>query len=80
MFPSLPLVNFLSLLVGACRVGAPEFYNGLKRQYAQNLEEVPWNDVTPPPLSSKVCGLMSRRLRRLGRCGLILRFLDNRGI
>ena len=54
IFPSLPLVNFLSLLVRACRVGAPEFFNELKKQYALNLEEVPWNEVPPASLSRYV--------------------------
>lgn len=45
IFPSLPLVNFLSLLIVACQRGAPEFFNNLKKQYAQSLEEVPWSDV-----------------------------------
>jgi hypothetical protein len=48
IFPSLPHVNFLSLLIVACQRGAPEFFEGLKKQYSQNLEEVPWNDVQPP--------------------------------
>lgn len=55
VFPSLPLVNFLSLLVAACRVGAPEFFNGLKRQYAHNLDEVPWNDVPPRQIPGSWC-------------------------
>jgi golgi to ER traffic protein 4 len=47
IFPSLPHINFLSLLLVACQRGAPEFFNNLKRQYSQSLEEVPWNDVPP---------------------------------
>jgi hypothetical protein len=46
IFPSLPLMNFLSLLLAACQRGAPEFFNQLKRQYSQSLEEVPWNEVS----------------------------------
>lgn len=45
VFPSLPHINFLSLLLVACQRGAPEFFNGLKTQYAHALGEVPWNDV-----------------------------------
>ena len=47
IFPSLPLVNFLSLLIVACQRGAAEFFNGLKKQYSQVLDEVSWNDVPP---------------------------------
>jgi len=46
IFPSLPLMNFLSLLIVACQRGAPEFFNNLKKQYALQLQEVPWNDVS----------------------------------
>ena len=45
IFPSLPLMNFLSLLIVACQRGAPEFFNGLKKQYAEALGEVPWDEV-----------------------------------
>lgn len=45
IFPSLPHVNFLSLLCKACGKGVPEFFVNLKRQYASALEEVPWDDV-----------------------------------
>jgi golgi to ER traffic protein 4 len=48
IFPALPQVNFLGLLIVACQRGAPEFFNGLKTQYSQTLEEVPWNDVLYP--------------------------------
>jgi golgi to ER traffic protein 4 len=75
IFPSLPLLNFLTLLVAACSRGAPEFFNGLKKQYAHNLEETNWSEVVPRGRK-----LMCRFLRRLGRFGLILGFLDNRGI
>jgi hypothetical protein len=47
IFPSLPHVNFLTLLCVACQRGAPEFFNTLKKQYSQSLQEVPWNDVPP---------------------------------
>jgi golgi to ER traffic protein 4 len=47
IFPSLPLLNFLSLLIVACQRGASEFFNNLKRQYALSLHEVPWDDVSP---------------------------------
>jgi golgi to ER traffic protein 4 len=50
IFPSLPHVNFLSLLIVACQRGAAEFFISLKKQYSQRLDEVPWNDV--PPTSS----------------------------
>ena len=76
IFPSLPLVNFLSLLIVACQRGAAEFFNGLKKQYSQALDEVPWNDV-PPQNSGNANG---RLLQRLERFGLILKFLNNRGI
>jgi len=46
IFPFLPHVNFLSLLIVACQRGAPEFFHGLKKQYSQYLEQVPWNDVS----------------------------------
>ena len=45
IFPALPHVNFLSLLIVACQRGAAEFFHNLKKQYARSLEEVPWNDV-----------------------------------
>jgi hypothetical protein len=47
IFPSLPLMNFLTLLLVACSRGAPEFFNGLKKQYAHNLEETNWDEVCP---------------------------------
>ena len=45
IFPILPHLNFLSLLIVACQRGAPEFFTQLKKQYAQPLEEVPWDDT-----------------------------------
>ena len=48
IFPALPHVNFLSLLIVACQRGAAEFFHKLKKQYAGSLEEVPWNDVLHP--------------------------------
>ena len=45
IFPSLSHVNFLSLLIVACQRGAPEFFTGLKKQYATSLKEVPWDNV-----------------------------------
>lgn len=45
IFPSLPHLNFLSLLLVACQRGAPEFFTGLKKQYATSLKEVQWDDV-----------------------------------
>lgn len=76
IFPSLPLLNYLSLLCVACQRGAPEFFNGLKKQYSHSLEEVPWNDVS----ASSTCMLTDRRWRRLVRFGLALKFLDSKGI
>ena len=48
IFPSLPHVNFLSLLCVACTKGVPEVYLSLKKQYATALEEVPWDEVYTP--------------------------------
>ena len=45
IFPLLPHLNFLSLLIVACQRGAPEFFQQLKKQYAQSLQEVPWDEV-----------------------------------
>lgn len=52
IFPALPHVNFLALLIVACSRGAAEFFYQLKKQYATSLEEVPWNDVQPLPVVS----------------------------
>ncbi|ODA84065.1 hypothetical protein RJ55_02583 [Drechmeria coniospora] len=40
IFPSLPLLNFLGLLLLAIRRGAPEVYRGLVAKYATQLGEV----------------------------------------
>jgi hypothetical protein len=55
IFPSLPHINFLTLLCVACQRGAPEFFNTLKKQYAQSLQEVPWNDVPLTTPFSRIC-------------------------
>jgi hypothetical protein len=55
IFPSLPHVNFLSLLCVACTKGVPEFYLSLKKQYATALEEVPWDEVYTPFNPAPVC-------------------------
>jgi Golgi to ER traffic protein 4 len=78
IFPSLPHLNFLSLLIVACQRGASEFFIALKKQYAEALKEVPWDDVLPLMRTVKLTWI--RHLRRLGRFGLISEFQDNKGI
>lgn len=46
VFPSLPLLNFLGLLVPAVQSGAVDLFKTLKSHYAANLKEVPvWDEV-----------------------------------
>lgn len=46
VFPSLPLLNFLGLLVPAVQSGAVDMFKTLKSHYAGNLKEVPvWEEV-----------------------------------
>lgn len=46
VFPSLPLLNFLGLLVPAVQSGAVDLFKTLKSHYAGNLKEVPvWDEV-----------------------------------
>ncbi|RPB25341.1 DUF410-domain-containing protein [Terfezia boudieri ATCC MYA-4762] len=45
VFPDLPLVNFLGLLLLACQRGGADLYRSLKAHYAQQLKEVPaWEE------------------------------------
>lgn len=46
VFPSLPLLNFLGLLVLAVQSGGADVFRTLKGHYAGNLKEVPgWEEV-----------------------------------
>ncbi|KAL0635759.1 hypothetical protein Q9L58_005292 [Maublancomyces gigas] len=46
VFPSLPLLNFLGLLVPAVQSGAVDLFKTLKSHYAGNLKEVPvWDEI-----------------------------------
>lgn len=45
VFPDLPLINFLGLLLLAVQRGAADSFRSLKTQYAQRLKEVPqWEE------------------------------------
>ena len=44
VFPSLPLLNFLGLLLLAVRRGAPEVFKGLLSKYATQINETSWAD------------------------------------
>lgn len=47
VFPSLPLMNFLGLLVVATQTGGQDTFRNLKAHYAGKLKEVPsWDDVS----------------------------------
>lgn len=39
VYPSLPLLNFINLLLLAIQRGAPELYKLLLRQYSQHIQE-----------------------------------------
>ena len=45
VFPSLPLLNFLGMLLLATQRGAPDLFQILRTQYSSDLEEVNWDDV-----------------------------------
>ena len=49
VFPSLPLLNFLGLLLLAVQRGSPDMFRQLTTKYAANLRdetaEAPWNDA-----------------------------------
>jgi hypothetical protein len=46
VYPSLPLLNFLGLLLLAVQRGSPELFRMLKSQYKAHLAEVPaWGDA-----------------------------------
>jgi golgi to ER traffic protein 4 len=45
VYPSLPLLNFLGLLLLAVQRGSPDLFRQLKSHYATHLKEVPtWNE------------------------------------
>ena len=47
IFPSLPLLNFLSLLTLATQTGGAEVFRSLKSHYASQLKDIPaWDDVS----------------------------------
>lgn len=47
VFPSLPLLNFLGLLVLAVQTGGADVFRTLKAHYMGNLKEVPaWEEVS----------------------------------
>ena len=49
IFPSLPLLNFLSLLSLATQTGGAEVFRNLKSHYATQLRDIPaWDDVNLP--------------------------------
>lgn len=48
VFPSLPLLNLLGLLLIACQKGTPDLFRQLKTKYAANLAEVPNNAWDEP--------------------------------
>lgn len=67
VFPSLPLLNFLGLLVPAVQSGAVDLFKTLKSHYAGNLKEVPvWDEVRSLSFSF-LSSLFLSSLFRLGR-------------
>jgi hypothetical protein len=55
IFPSLPLLNFLSLLRLGVQTGGQDVFRNLKSHYATQLRDVPWDDVGLP--SAPFCAL-----------------------
>lgn len=47
IYPSLPLLNFLGLLLLAIQRGSSDLFKQLKAHYASHLKEVPWDDAMP---------------------------------
>ena len=46
VYPTLPLLNFLGLLLLAVQRGSADLFRQLKKHYAANLKDVPaWNDA-----------------------------------
>ncbi|KAH9860231.1 hypothetical protein IAQ61_012015 [Plenodomus lingam] len=45
VYPSLPLLNFLGLLLLSVERGDPSLYRQLKSHYVQNLKDVNWNEA-----------------------------------
>ncbi|KAH9872648.1 hypothetical protein J1614_005042 [Plenodomus biglobosus] len=45
VYPSLPLLNFLGLLLLSVERGDPSLYRQLKSHYAQDLKDVNWNEA-----------------------------------
>ena len=45
IYPSLPLLNFLGLLLLALQRGSADLFKQLKSHYASHLKEVPWSEV-----------------------------------
>ena len=46
VIPSLPLLNFLNLLLLACQTGGQDMFRTLKSHYNNNLKEAPhWDEV-----------------------------------
>jgi len=46
VIPSLPLLNFLNLLLLACQTGGQDMFRTLRSHYSNNLKEAPhWDEV-----------------------------------
>lgn len=45
IYPSLPLLNFLGLLLLAIQRGSKDLFNSLKSHYASHLKEAQWSDA-----------------------------------
>ena len=45
IYPSLPLLNFLGLLLLAIQRGSSDLFKQLKQHYATHLKEVPWDEA-----------------------------------
>lgn len=45
IYPSLPLLNFLGLLLLAIQRGSSDLFKQLKAHYATHLKEVPWDEA-----------------------------------
>lgn len=88
VFPSLPLLNFLGLLLLAVQRGTPEVYKGLITRYATQLREAePWGEplemigemyfgVKKPRQSNPLMDMMGGLFGRQGAQGAPRRGLD----
>ncbi|KAL7274628.1 hypothetical protein RUND412_002460 [Rhizina undulata] len=65
VFPSLPLLNFLNLLILAAQRGGAELFRNLKSHYANNLKEVQSWDEALDQVGEAYFGIQVRRPQNL---------------